>query len=209
MMTEDATPAPGDTDFTYLTEVEQHYLNELGEAVADHEVLLGRLEEKEKEPPVPRDWITRHQGVQAWNELADWVDWLNANYSMPHARRVQECWPAHPGLVHVLAGLRSAWRASVLSDEQSKEQGNAMAAFHDYHLFPFFQRLEDTKLFKCSNGHRADDEHAATDRDLFPEGLEVASEDGQDPDAPEIEPLPADESSGAIEDDDTWGEDET
>ena len=44
----------------------------------------------------------------AWNELADWVDWLNANYSMPHARRVQECWPAHPGLVHVLAGLRSA-----------------------------------------------------------------------------------------------------
>ena len=78
----------------------------------------------------------------AWNELADWVDWLNANYSMPHARRVQECWPAHPGLVHVLAGLRSAWRASVLSDEQSKGQGNAMAAFHDYHLFPSFQRLE-------------------------------------------------------------------
>ncbi|MGO2932357.1 hypothetical protein [Microbacterium sp.] len=210
-MTEDATPAPGDTDFTYLTEIEQHYLNELGEAVADHEVRLERLEAKEKEPPVPRDWIARHQSVQAWNELADWVDWLNANYSMPHARRVQECWPAHPGLVHVLAGLRSAWRASVLSDEQSKEQGNAMAAFHDYHLFPFFQRLEDTKLFKCSNGHKADDEHAATDRDRFPEGLvgedEVADASpapSVEPEGPEVVALPAQEGAGDLEDDSEW-----
>ena len=83
------------------------------------------------------------------------------------------------------APLRSAWRASVLSDEQSKGQGNAMAAFHDYHLFPSFQRLEDTKLFKCANGHSTDDEHATTDRDLFPEGLEEASEEEQDRDAPE------------------------
>ena len=193
-MTDDATPVDGDIDFTYLTQLEQEYLAELGEAVAGHEVRLERLEEKAKEPTVPRDWIQRHQSVAAWNELADWVDWLNANYSMPHARRVRECWPAHPGLVHVLAGLRSAWRASVLADEQSEEQGNAMAAFHDYHLFPFFHRLEDTKLFKCSNGHKPDDDHGATDRGLFPDGLAAASKDEEDAERPEVESSPADES---------------
>lgn len=196
-------------DYTYLTEQEQEYLAEVGEAVASHEVRLERLEEKAKEPTVPRDWITRHKGLPAWTELADWVDWLNANYSMPDARRVRDCWPSHPGMVHVLAGLRSAWRAAVLADEAGKEQGNAMAAFHDYHLFPFFQRLEDTKLYRCSNGHRADDVHLRTDRSRFPEDLEEPSEDETDEEAPEAEPLAAADDAGSLEDDAEWWKDES
>lgn len=206
--------AEGGEDYTYLTTKEQEYLAEMGEVLAEHEVRIERLEEKAEKPKVPRDWIARNRTTGAWEELADWVDWLNANYSMPDAKRVQDCWPAHPGLVHVLAGLRSAWRAAVLADEQSKEEGNAIASFHDYHLFPFFQRLDDQKLYRCGNGHLEDPVHRATNRDLFPEGLVGEAEEDETADAspaavverdgPEVDPLPAQESAGDLEDDSEW-----
>lgn len=158
-------------EHTFLTEQEQQFVSELGDYVADHEVRLERLEQKAKEPDVPRDWITRHTDRTSWEELADWVDWLNRSYSMLDERRVPDCWPAHPGLVHVLAGLRSAWAAAVLSDEGSKEAGNAMAAFHDYHLFPFFARLSDPQFYRCGQSHHGDEQHAKTRRDLFPDTL--------------------------------------
>lgn len=219
-MSDDVEPGATEDaeDYTYLTTKEQEYLAEMGEVLAQHEVRIERLEEKAEKPTVARDWITRNRTTAAWDDLADWVDWLNADYSMPDAKRVQECWPAHPGLVHVLAGLRSAWRAAVLADEQGKEEGNAIASFHDYHLFPFFQRLEDPKLYRCGNGHLEDPVHRATNRELFPEGLvdevdEAEAADASDgttvdPAGPEIEPLTAHEGAGDLEDDDTWWKDE-
>lgn len=162
-----------DEDLTYLTEAEQAFLNELGDRLAEHEVRLEKLEDqKEKKAETrPKGWIERNSSREAWEELAQWVDWLNASYSMPDEMRVPECWPAHPGLVHVLAGLRSAWRGCVIADTESDEQGNAMASFHDYHLFPFFSRL-NSSMYACANGHQDDVIHEPTDRRFFPPGLE-------------------------------------
>lgn len=169
---------------TYLNETEQQFLSDLGDMVADHEVRLERLEQSEETPEDARGWIQRHEDQASWEELADWVDWLNANYSMPDQRRVPACWPAHPGMVHVLAGLRSAWRAAVTADEESKEQGNGVAAFHDYHLFPFFARLGDQTIYRCSQSHRPDEQHAPTRRDLFPPTLTGPDEEMDDDDDP-------------------------
>lgn len=204
-------------EVTYLSEVEQQFISDMGDMVANHEVRLEALEEKADKPKIPRDWITRNRRDAAWAELAEWVDWLNANYSMPHGNHVPKCWPAHAGLVHILAGLRSAWRAAVIADEDSKEQGNAMAAFHDYHLFPFFNRFSDARFFPCVKGgkHRDDADHDATDRTLFPSDLsdDAESEGGEgvpaagDASAPpgEDDPLPEEPGAGAdLEDDDEW-----
>jgi hypothetical protein len=206
--------AEGTEDYTYLTTKEQEYLAEMGEVLAEHEARIERLEEKAEKPKVPRDWIARNRTTASWDGLADWVDWLNAAYSMPDAKRVMDCWPAHPGLVHVLAGMRSAWRAAVLADEQGKEEGNAMASFHDYHLFPFFQRLDDPKLYRCGGGHLEDPVHRATDRALFPEGLVGEADEDEAADAstasavesagPEVDPLPTQEGEGDLEDDSEW-----
>lgn len=176
--TGEAGPGTAAEDTTYLSEQEQQYLSHMGGMVADHEVRIERLEEKAKEPDKPRDWIARHPDRADWQDLATWVDWLNASYSMPDAARVPACWPAHPGLVHVLAGLRASWTASVLADEQSEEKGNAMAAFHDYHLFPFFSRLQNPSWFPCvGSGHRPDELHAVTDESYFPDDLKAPNED--------------------------------
>ncbi|MGO1598464.1 MAG: hypothetical protein ACTHYR_04210 [Brachybacterium sp.] len=206
-------------EYTYLNATEQQFISDLGDMVASHEVRIEQLEQKAKEPKEPRDWISRNRTEVSWDELAGWVDWLNANYSMPDGRRVQDCWPAHPGLVHVLAGLRSAWRTAVLADEAGKEQGNAMAAFHDYHLFPFFQRQTDSTLYRCMNGHLDDVKHQVTDRRWFPEDLtaELAAEQSADSaersapepeegegEGPEMEPLPSDSGGGSLEDDSAW-----
>lgn len=161
-----------DVETTYLSATEQSFLNQLGDMVADHEVRIEQLEKDAKDPDPPRDWISRNQLRSQWEDLAQWVDWLNDNYSQPDDRRVPACWPAHKGLVHQLAALRSAWRAAVLDDEKSKEQGNAMVAFHDYHLMPFFQRLSDRHLYPCIHAaHRPDEEHAPTDLSYLPQGL--------------------------------------
>ena len=185
--THDADEA--DVETTYLSATEQSFLNQLGDMVADHEVRLEQLEQQETKPNTPRDWITRNPLRGQWEELARWVDWLNANYSQPDDRRVPACWPAHKGLVHQLAALRAAWRAAVLADEKSKEQGNAMVAFHDYHLFPFFHRLSDRHLYPCVHAaHRLDEEHAPTDMSHLPEGLvEIEPEAADDEARPVME----------------------
>ncbi|MGQ4495494.1 hypothetical protein ACUH95_00555 [Dermabacteraceae bacterium P13101] len=158
--------------YSYLSAQEQELLVQLTEITAEHEARITALEDSVDEDKIPRDWISRHQNPADWEELAVWVDWLNDNYSMPDEMRVPACWPAHPGLVHVLAGLRSSWRNSVLADMASKERQNAMAAFHDYHLFPFFARMQQKQMFRCNaNGHKEDVRHAPTDRAYFPEYL--------------------------------------
>lgn len=205
-MAEESTPEQPEAAPSYLNDNEREFLNELGEMVADHHVRLERLEEKEADPPKPRDWIARHRTVQDWEELADWVDWLNTSYSMPMNHWVPKCWPSHPGLVHVLAGLRSAWRAAVIQDEKSKEHGNAVAAFHDYHLYPFFNRLT-TSLFSCQDGTHMDEEPApSTERARFPEDLVEAAE-------PEEEVMSENapdggEDPGPEDGDDEWWKDE-
>lgn len=176
--------AQTEDEHTYLSETEQTFLSELGDMVADHEVRLEALERQAEKPKVPRGWIQRHPDRASWEELAEWVDWLNDNYSMPDQRRVPACWPAHRGLVHVLAGLRSAWRAAMTADEAGKEQGNAVAAYHDYHLFPFFARLTDAGMYRCTKGHREDEQHAPTRRDLFPPDLTTPQEEIDDDDEP-------------------------
>lgn len=89
-----------------------------------------------------------------------------------------------------------------------------MASFHDYHLFPFFQRLDDPKLYRCGGGHLEDPVHRATDRALFPEGLVGEADEDEAADAstasavesagPEVDPLPTQEGEGDLEDDSEW-----
>lgn len=190
-----------DVETSYLTEVEQSFINQMGDMLADHEVRIEALEKEAADPDPPRDWITRNRLRGQWEELARWVDWLNANYSQPDDRRVPACWPAHKGLVHQLAALRAAWRAAVLADEKSKERGNAVVAFHDYHLFPFFHRLSDRHLYPCVHAaHRPDEEHAPTDLSHLPEDLvEIEPEAADDGARPVMEaedaPPASDESA--------------
>lgn len=180
---EDEEPSESvDTPTSALTHEEQRLISDLADMAADHEVRIEALEVKEEKQKNPRAWIERHQTVEEWAELALWVDWLNDNYSMPDSARVPPCWPAHPGQVHALAGLRAAWRAAVLADEQSKEVGNAVAAFHDYHLFPFFNRLGNKQWFPCvANQHTPDETHERTNRECFPPGL-ASADTGELPD---------------------------
>ena len=109
--------------------------------------------------------------------------------------------PRARGALHQLAALRAAWRAAVLADEKSKEQGNAMVAFHDYHLFPFFHRLSDRHLYPCVHAaHRPDEEHAPTDLSHLPEDLlEIEPEAADDEVRPVMEaedaPPASDESA--------------
>lgn len=118
----------------------------------------------------PRCGLERHPIVADWSALADWGDWGNAACSVGDAERIPTCWPAHPGMVMELAGLRSAWAQAVVNDEKAKEVNTTVAAFHDYHFWPFTGY--PTERTPCGQpGHKPDVEHQPTERAYFPPAL--------------------------------------
>ncbi len=59
----------------------------------------------------PVDWrsLRPSEARAAWQELRDWVEWLNDRYALDH-RVVPPCWYRHPALVEVLTALRDHHR---------------------------------------------------------------------------------------------------
>lgn len=115
--------------------------------------LLG--EDEQLAPVTPVAWVDRATETM-WVELADWVDWLAANYQINDGWAVRPCWPQHLGVAEELAALWSAWRQAALKDMMSG--GDALAFWHDRYLAPTLARIPHLYATRaCEHKH----EHVA------------------------------------------------
>lgn len=99
----------------------------------------------------------------AWNELVEWVDQLNASYSLASNYQIVSCWPAHPGAVEELAATHRAWKAAAITDAAEGDNGsNEMAAWHDGWLWPMLRRFDKGhySFSGCHDTHRPERETA-------------------------------------------------
>lgn len=126
-----------------------------------------------------RSWVAR-ASTEDWRELAAWVDWLNATYDLRPSKSVFPCWPAHGGVVHELAALRTAW-VSAATVDASDDPGDAMASWHGDVLRPCLARLhEDYTLGACEDRHKPPRALRPTDPDLLSAALERLSSGADD-----------------------------
>jgi hypothetical protein len=126
--------------------------------VATRNLMLARTgtkEQKARLAPVdklPRPWIPPSCPASLIKVLLPWLEqvaaWLNHDYSWRVSRPIPECWPAHPHIVHELAGL--AW-LRVLADE-ALDPG-PLEDWHRYALPSFHARLAERLGDGCSTGH--------------------------------------------------------
>ena len=103
---------------------------------------------------LPRPWDppTCHSaGLRAelWAWLDQVVDWLNTEYTWDVAYVIPACWPAHPHLVHEIAGLAS----------QRHSAGHALTsdALEEWHrstLPAFTDRMRERLRTHCEEGHQ-------------------------------------------------------
>lgn len=147
-------------------------LEALSSDVDDLKTQLTQLLQKEQEKDVkPQRWAARATSKD-WNNLMDWVDQLNADYSLLSEFVIPPCWPAHPGAVEELAGLWRSWIRSLIADERGQKNGsNDLTAWHDRWLWPSLHRLKSGhyRTTNCRNGHQPERSPAApTDRALLP-----------------------------------------
>lgn len=120
----------------------------------------------------PRRWAERAT-AEDWHRLADWVDALNADYSLESSVLVPPCWPAHPGVVEELAGMWRAWFAAQRADEDAAGDGSAeLAAWHDRWLWPALRRIHRNHyaISGCSPERHMREQSASkpSDRSLLP-----------------------------------------
>jgi hypothetical protein len=115
----------------------------------------GTKEQKAKLAPfedLPRPWIPFSCPASLLKELLPWLEdvagWLNHDYSWRILRPIPDCWPAHPHIVHELAGL--AW-LRVLADE-ALDPG-PLEDWHRYALPSFLNRLTERLGESCSTEH--------------------------------------------------------
>jgi hypothetical protein len=133
--------------------------NELTGLVAEVAERLQSLQpppEQPEEPKPARSWTQRATGRQ-WAELADWVDWLSANYrfgpTTEHA--LFPCWPYHPDAAEDLAALHTAWKAAMLADAKNTASGGEQALYwHDRYLYACLKRLKPS-FGECMYGKHA------------------------------------------------------
>lgn len=121
---------------------------------------------QDEDAAAPLPWGAR-ASAEDWRDLAAWVDWLAATYDHQPSRAVLPCWPAHGGVVHELAALRTAWTSAATTDA-SDEPGDAMAAWHEGLLRPCLTRLrEDYQLKACTDRHTPPRPRRLTDHDVL------------------------------------------
>ncbi|QRZ61795.1 hypothetical protein [Rothia sp. ZJ932] len=94
----------------------------------------------------PRVYNWRHQDnrqtrTQMWQELKEFVDWLNHEYfAHDIVYAIPGCWYKHSDAVHVLSALWGSWLQAYHS---SKEFPNSEAAgWHMQFLWPMLDRLK-------------------------------------------------------------------
>jgi hypothetical protein len=144
----------------------------LTDSVNDLDGKLALLLKKEREKDIqPRRWAARAT-PQDWDQLIDWVDQLNTDYSILSDHTIPPCWPAHPGVVEELAGLWRAWIHAVINDARAKKHGGAdLTAWHDRWLWPCLERIKAThyRTTNCRPHHQTGVRRAVrTDTALVP-----------------------------------------
>ncbi|MGI8416127.1 MAG: hypothetical protein ACR2P2_07945 [Nakamurella sp.] len=150
----------------------------IGKAIVQLQANLADLVKKEREPVEPRSWAARAT-PKDWAQLVDWVDGINLSYSLQSEFQIRPCWPAHPGVVEELGGLRHAWIRATVADATAKEAGSAeLTAWHDRWFWPTLQRLRQGhyRISNCSEKHTHERVRAErTDRELLPPQAAEAS----------------------------------
>lgn len=137
-------------DDSLLRVLEQHaeQLNQQSEALDDHEQSLNTIIDQLKEPargqsaPVGWSWrhITGQQRQQLWEELAEFVEWINQSWLCHESdRQLPSCWYRHPNIVEELTACWAAWHGAAYDHEVPDE---AMAAWADRYFHPMIARLE-------------------------------------------------------------------
>ncbi|MFH8337757.1 hypothetical protein [Streptomyces sp. AM6-12] len=120
-------------------------------------------------PCTPRSWTARATPAE-WAELADWVDWLHAQYQPQGEYRVPPCWPQHPGAAEELAGLHASWKAAMLAAEQAEDGGDQALYWHDRYLWDTLARTNRVIPNVCRNtGHARLKQLPPTDRTGLPQ----------------------------------------
>ena len=153
-------------------EATEEALGKLETKVDDLKQQLTQLLKKEREKDIqPRRWAARAT-TKDWDHLIDWVDQLNANYSLLSDYAIPPCWPAHPGVVEELAGLHRAWTRALINDQLAKNDGgNDLTAWHDRWLWPCLRRMKagHYRTTNCRDRHQAErNTTTITDRSFAP-----------------------------------------
>jgi len=121
-------------------------LETIGGEIADLKANLAQFPAQERELIKPRWWAARASS-EDWNNLVEWVDQLNGDYSLLGDYAIPPCWPAHPGVVAELAGLWRSWIHAVINDARAKKQGSSdLTAWHDRWFWPFMDRIKTGTL---------------------------------------------------------------
>lgn len=142
-----------------LDGTEDHFgsaLEKVSKAVLDVREQLAQLLKKPAEKDIPpQSWADRATRQQ-WNELVDWVDWLQRSYGALTDFDIYPCWPAHLGMVEELAGLHHSWKRAVITDEEAIPNGSSdLTAWHDRWLWPLLQRAKGGhyRTTNCKDRH--------------------------------------------------------
>ena len=146
-------------------------LETIGGEIADLKGSLAKLLAQERELVKPRRWAAR-ASREDWDNLIDWVDQLNGDYSLLSDYTIPPCWPAHPGVVEELAGLWRSWIHAAINDARAKTHGSSdLTAWHDRWLWPSLERIKAThyRTTNCRPHHQAEARRPArTDAALVP-----------------------------------------
>ncbi len=142
-----------------LDDTEDHFggaLEKVSKAVLEVREQLGELLKKPTEKDIPpQPWTDRATRKQ-WDELVDWVDWLQRSYGTLAEFEIYPCWPAHLGMVEELAGLFHSWKRAVIADELTAATGSSdLTAWHDRWLWPLLQRVKGGhyRTTNCKDRH--------------------------------------------------------
>jgi hypothetical protein len=147
-------------------------LENLSNDIDDLKGQLAQLLKGEQERHIePRRWVTRATRKD-WDDLVDWVDQLNTDYSLLSDYAIPPCWPAHPGVVEELAGLWRSWTRSVITDQLGKSNGsNDLTAWHDRWLWPCLTRMKGGRYrtTNCRSKHQPENVNTPiTDQAFLP-----------------------------------------
>ena len=144
-----------------LDQTEDHFggaLDKVSKAVLELRDQVAELIKKQAEKDIePQPWTDRASPAQ-WDELVNWVDWLQAKYGALPEYDIPPCWPAHTGVVEELAGLFHSWKRAQIVDELAEKSGsNELVAWHDRWFWPLRQRARSGhyRTTNCKESHRS------------------------------------------------------
>lgn len=133
-------------------------VNEHSEILAAHgediSWLLEQFKPANKNKPVDWSWyhITGVQRRKLWEDLVDFVAWVNGRYFIHHkGKQIVPCWYQHPVVVEELTGLWAAWWDAT---HNAKKPNTKMAEFHRRYFWPTMEQIwKELKSCDGSKGH--------------------------------------------------------